>query len=513
VPIFRQVVSRDDGHVANQPAEVAMQTFSERIGYNADGTLEVDGVSCTDLAEVYGTPLFVVSEGQIRDNVQAFSDAFTARYPRTKVLFATKANNNLAVRRVYTRAGAGGDAFGVGELLVTLLAGTPPEWVVLNGFNKGDEELELAIDSGVTIHLDAIDELDRVIAMADRVGRPARVGIRVRLLLHGLDEFKSDWPAAGSDPDGESIGLNMRERDKFGVAPSEMTELCRRAIAAPQIDLHGLHHHLGRELADENLYRVTVTEMLNLAAELRDSLGWTPSYFDFGGGMAWGRPEGHGPLAHDVNVPDYHAYAEAITSAFRTGLAAHRLGEPQLMVEPGRALASNTAILVCKVGATKPVPETNQLWVGVDASQGHMPNNLTGAFYYHPVPVQHHDDDVRAHTNIADPNCWYGNLVFDRELPTLDSGELIAFLDTGAYCETKAGNFNLLPRPATVLACEGAAELVTERETLSDVVGRMRVPTRLVESADPDPVPAAVEYARANGVDVSHLDVAVKVGD
>jgi diaminopimelate decarboxylase len=486
--------------------------FSERIGYNAGGVLEVDGVSCADLAAQYGTPLYVVSENQIRHNVKTYSDAFTSRYPRTKVFFATKANNNLAVRTVYTQAGAGGDAFGVGELLVTLLAGTPPEWVVLNGFNKGDDELLLAIESGVTIHLDAVDELDRIIAIARRIGVTARVGVRVRLLLHSLDGFKSDWPAAGSDPDGESIGVNMRERDKFGVSPAELTELCRRAMAAPEVELLGLHHHLGRELANVELYRITINEMLGVAAELRDTLGWTPSYFDFGGGMAFGRPEGHGPLGRDVDVPDYDAYAEAITSAFRAGLAEHNLGEPDLMVEPGRALASNTAVLLALVGATKSVPETEQTWVGVDASQSHISNNMTGAFYYHPVPVDSSGDESLVRTNIADPNCWYGNLVFDKDLPQLASGELIAFLDTGAYCETKAGNFNLLPRPATVLVADGIAELVTERETLSDVVARMRVPSRLVETTSFDPPASVVQFARDNGVDVAHLDVAAKVG-
>lgn len=489
-----------------------MQQFSEWIGYNASGVLEVDGVSCADLAQQYGTPLYVVSENQIRQNVKAYQEAFVSRYPRSKIFFATKANNNIAVRTVYTQAGAGGDAFGVGELLVTLLAGTPPHWIVLNGFNKGDDELRLAIESGVTIHLDAVDELDRVIATARSVGRTARIGVRVRLLLHDLDEFMSDYPAAGSHPDGESVGVNMRERDKFGVSPTELGALCRAAIAAPEVELLGLHHHLGRELANVDLYRVTVRELLATAAELRDSLGWTPSYFDFGGGMAFGRLEGHGPMARDVDVPDYDAYAEAITSALRDGLEHHGLGEPDLIVEPGRALASNTAVLVAHVGATKWVPETDQTWVGVDASQSHMANNLTGAFYYHPVPVDSNVAGATVRTNIADPNCWYGNLVFDRELPSLPSGALVAFLDTGAYCETKAGNFNLLPRPATVLATSGVAELVTERETLGEVVGRMRMPTQLRAMDSYEPAPAAIRFAQDNDVAIQYLEAPVPLG-
>ena len=175
----------------------ATSRYTDYIVQEPGRSLEVDGVDCATLARSYGTPLFVMSERQIFANVEQFTRAFASRYEDVKILFATKANNNLAIRRLFTLAGAGGDAFGYGELLVTLAAGTPPEDVVLNGFVKTDQELKLAVERGVTIHLDAPDELSRVAGIASQVGRRARVGIRTRLMLHSLDAVRSDWPGGG----------------------------------------------------------------------------------------------------------------------------------------------------------------------------------------------------------------------------------------------------------------------------------------------------------------------------
>lgn len=456
----------------------ATSRYTDYIVKEPGRALEVDGADCATLARSYGTPLFVMSERQIFANVQRFTRAFASRYEDVKILFATKANNNLAIRRLFTLAGAGGDAFGYGELLVTLAAGTPPEDVVLNGFVKADQELQLAVERGVTIHLDAPDELSRVAGIASQVGRRARVGIRTRLMLHSLDAVRSDWPEVGADTEEDSIGRSMREKDKFGISPSVALEVCKQAQKENLVQLAGLHHHLGRELADATLFEATVAEQLKFAAQLRDECGWTPEYLDFGGGMAFGRPEGHGPLGIDRDVPSYDDYAEVITSALRKGLREYRLGTPKLLVEPGRALASNIGLLISRVMARKAVPETNQIWVGVDASQNHLLNSLAGGFYYHPVAVSGDDSEVEV-VNLADPQCWYGNLVLDQRLEQTNVGDLVAFLDTGAYCETKALNFNLGTRPATVLVNRGNVELVTERESLDQVLQRMRIPQRL----------------------------------
>jgi diaminopimelate decarboxylase len=463
--------------------------FNRFLGYQ-NGELVVDEVSCTELIERFGTPLYVISERQIRYNVERFRSAFRTRYPNTDVLFATKANNNLAVRRVYTEAGAGADCFGLGELLVSLHAGTRPELMVLNGWLKTDAELGLAIRYGITIHLDSVDEFDQVVQVAHELGLPARIGIRTRLMMRDLDTVMSDWPGPGSPAEGDPVGVNMRERDKYGISEADIPELCKQAEHDPLITLAGLHNHVGRERGDTTVITAAIAEQLELAMRLRDELGWLPQYLDFGGGMAFGRPEGHGPLGRDRAVPSYEEYAEDIIATLREGLANYDLGEPRLIVEPGRSLASNTGVLLSRVRGRKHVPETGQTWLGVDASQNHLLNNLSGGFYYHPVPVREPSGPVTDRVNIADPQCWYGNLALDVQFPVLDVGESLAFLDTGAYCESKALNFNLSPRPATVLVRGGDADLVTRRENLDEVLQRVQVPERLGADRTGMPLPA-----------------------
>jgi diaminopimelate decarboxylase len=457
-------------------------SFSEHIGYDDDGDLAVDGAKCASLLQRFGSPLFVVSQAQIVSNVSRFQRALRAGYPRSQILFATKANNNLAVRCVFTGAGAGGDAFGAGELQITLAAGTPPEAIVLNGFNKQDPEVRLAIASGVPVNLDAPDELDQVVRLAREMGRVARVGVRSRLLLYELDEVLGDWPAAGFDSSISTVGRNMRERDKFGVSPADFLPLCRAAHNEPAVELVGVHYHMGRELGDANLWTTLIRDQCELVGTVRDAIGWSPSYFDFGGGMTFGRPEGHGPLGVDRGKPTYEEYAEVITSTFRSCMGEYDLGEPVLMIEPGRALSSNIAILVGTVQRRKEVPETGQTWLGVDICQNQMINILSGGFYYHPVPLAKRSGSPAEVVNIADPQCWYGNLAFACEIDRLEVGDQIAFLDTGAYCESMSTQFNALPRPATVLVDGGDAELITERETFDDVLRLARVPARLMNS-------------------------------
>jgi diaminopimelate decarboxylase len=461
-----------------------VRAYSEHVGVDGSGLLYVEDVACEELAAQFGTPVFVISEAQIQSNMASITRAFRSRYPRTEVLFATKANNNLGVRRAFTLAGAGGECFGYGELLVTLLAGTDPKATVLNGFAKNDRDVTLAVKSGVAIHVDNRGELEQVSRIATKLGRIARVGLRPRFLMHEVDELRSDWPGAGSEPGGESIGANLRVNYKNGMPLGEVVDVCREALADPAIDLVGLHYHAGRELADVRILQAVVSEQVRIAARIRDDVGWVPEYFDVGGGMAFGRPEGHGPLARDRDVPSYDDYADAIIETFTDGLTKHDLGEPRLMIEPGRAVASNIGILVSRVVEGKYVPETGQTWIALDASQNHLMNNQSGGFYYHPVSVTEAGRPLVAHTNLVDQNCWDGNLAFDIKFPELARGDLIAFLDTGAYCESKAATFNLTPRPATVLVSGGVAEIVTRRETLTDLLARVEVPQMLSKELD-----------------------------
>ena len=451
-----------------------VRAFNENIGVNTSGRLQVEDVDATGLAGRFGTPLYVISENQIYANVKKWHDAFASRYPRSEILFATKANNNLTVRRIFTLAGAGGDAFGPGELYLTLLAGTDPDRVVLNGFNKRDQEIRMAIEAGAAIHLDAPDELDDVIRVARDLGMRARIGMRTRLLLHDLDDLEADWPP------GIKIGPGVREINKFGIALDDLETVCEHALREPDVELVGFHHHAGRWAPDLRVHEAVVKDQMEAAGVLKDRFGWVPEYFDFGGGFAWGRPEGHGPMGFDRGSPTADEFAEVMTALFREALDAHGLGEPRLMIEPGRGISSDIGILLSRVGIRKSFSDVAQTWIGLDASENHLLNILSGGFYYHPVVTDRVNETPTETVNLGDPLCWFGNLALNVQLPHVERGDVVAFLDTGAYCESKSLQFNAMPRPATVLVSGSKTELITEREVLQDVTRRFRLPARLM---------------------------------
>src|ERR1700722_15604057 len=157
--------------------------FGEFIGIGPNGNLLVDGCDVKDLADRFGTPIFIIAESQLRYTYRQFRDAFRKHYPDVEILFANKSNNGLAIRHIMNQEGAGGDCFGVNEMYLALLAGTNPKTLVLNGSNKQDDELEMAIANGLCINIDAMDELERIEAVAARLDVVADIGIRLKLDL------------------------------------------------------------------------------------------------------------------------------------------------------------------------------------------------------------------------------------------------------------------------------------------------------------------------------------------
>jgi diaminopimelate decarboxylase len=447
--------------------------YSEHVWVDEADHLRVEDVDTVDLARRFGTPLFVVSEAQIRANVARYQAAFRRGYPDTEIFFSTKANFNPAVRRVFTLAGAGGDAFGLGELTINLTAGTPPVMIVLNGSNKADPEIRLAVEQGVAIHVDHPEELETIARIAEELGRVARVAPRTRLMLHELDSMEADLPA------GAKVGPGARVGNKFGMHWEDTLAVCRRAVDDPRLRLVGLHHHVGRWNHDPAVFSAVVREQVGWVARLRDELdGWTPEYLDFGGGFATPRAEGLGPFGNDRDAPPIETYADLITGTLTEELDRHGLPRPRLIVEPGRAIASNIAVLLGSVGVVKRFGD-ERTWVSLDVSQNLVVNTLTMAYHYHAVVADRVTAEPAPPVDLVGPLCSFDFLGQGRSLPAVARGDVVALLDTGAYCESKSLQFNALPRPATVLVSRSAVDVISERETVADVIGRMRVPERL----------------------------------
>jgi diaminopimelate decarboxylase len=473
-----------------------------------DGRLVMEEADLADLADRFGTPVYVISERQLRRNARAAIDAFGSRWPEGPVLVmpSIKANLSLALRRILTEEGTGCDTFGAGELEAALRTGVDPQRISVNGSTKDVGLLERAIAAGVRITLDSVAELDLVREAARATGATAAVRLRLRPWLE--IEQPSELAA-----DTVSVRL-ATQRYKPGIPTEQLLAIPRDAIEAPELDVRGVMAHIGRQGREVEIWAELARWVAGIVGELGGRWGgWRPREIDIGGGFPVPRdPLGGGSDAGRRRglAPGLDEYAEAITASLRSGL--ERAGVDatgiQLEVEPGRSLYGNAGLHLTRVrhvkAQTEPVPLR---WVETDTSEIFVADVVFERNRWNAVVANRAAEPPTQTADIVGISCNLDVIVADAELPEVEPGDLIAFLDTGAYQDANASNFNALPRPATVLVNGAEAELIKLAETTADVFARDRVPARLRAAAG-DTAPAR----RLDHVSVSCGDLERSLG-
>ena len=454
------------------------ESYGEFIGVGANGNLWVEDCDVAELAAEFGTPLFLVSENQFRYTYRRFRDAFKKYYPaESEILFANKSNNGLAYRHIMNQEGAGGDCFGVNEMYLALLAGTDPGTLVLNGSNKQDEEIEMAVANGLCINIDAMDELERIDAVCKRQGKDADIGIRLKLDLDPLAE------RTGVAMHGPGTLKEQSDSTKWGMSREQTAEIVRRALDMPHIHLKETHFHLSRMSNVAMDFAVMAREMVTWSGYLRDNTGWTPPCIDIGGGWTFGKWYGTGPRTQldDDSAPTAEDYARLCSQEIQDEAKKLDLPLPRLRLEPGRSLSGPSGVSVGTVGAVK--QGDKKKWVNLDLSTNHLSWSAALDWYYHPVPVVNAMAERTEVVDLVGPLCNSDELGPHVKMPPLHRGDLVAFLDTGGYTEPCAARYNAQLLPATVLVSGDRAEVTTVREQLHDIAGRFRVPPRLLAAS------------------------------
>jgi len=441
------------------------------------GRLMIEAVAATDLAARFGTPLYVTSEAALRANVRAWRTALGDAWPYgpTRVLVSLKANPTIALRRILDDEGAGCDVFGAYELEIALDAGTPAELISVNGSTKPEALIVRAISAGARLTVDSVEELAVAAAAARRLERRAHVRLRLRPDLTDLEttsEFTERNPLGA-----------VADAYKPGIPIDVLREALGR-LDLDGVDLAGVHAHLGRHTSAVEPFRLHAQRLGVLVGELaRVMPGWTPREIDLGGGYSYpGDPTGRALRAAPAHTPTPAEYASAVAGGLDEGLRASGV-DPRgiaLEIEPGRAVYGSAGAHLSTVLNVKrqaaPVP---RVWVGCDSSEVLLSDTGWEHSRWEPVcaePVTGRDQEV----DVVGVSCGFDTITPGARLPDgIAAGDVIAFLATGAYEETLAGNFNSMPRPASVLVSGGRAELVRRAELLSDVTRRDRLPRRL----------------------------------
>ncbi len=406
-----------------------LRDFNPYLSFE-EGELHLEGVSLKKLAQEFGTPLYVYSASYIRDKIRAYMNAF----PGSLICYAVKANFNPEVIKVAGQEGAGADIVSGGELLASLKAGIEPGKIVYAGVGKTIQELEMAIEKEILMfNVESRDELYLLNDIAGKLRKKARIAIRVN---------------PDVDPKTHPYISTGMKKSKFGVNFETAREEYKLARELKNLEVIGIHCHIGSQLLDVSPYREAVEKVVSLYKELVDE-GFEIKYIDIGGGLGIKyRPEDR--------EPSPQALAEVVLPL---------LGkvDAQLILEPGRSVTGNAGVLLSQVQFLK--DKEVKHFIIVDAGMNDLVRPAIYDAYHHIVPVESKSDE-HIIADIVGPICETGDfLARDRRIEKLKRGDYIAVLSAGAYGFAMASHYNIRPRPAEVLVENGSYRLIRKRES------------------------------------------------
>jgi len=427
-----------------------------------DGVLTLAGADVRDLAEQFGTPLYVCDEEDVRSRCRDYMEAFG---PEARVFYAAKAFCSRAVLRWVSAEGLGIDVCTGGELETALSAGVPPEQITLHGNNKSLDELSRAISAGIGhIVADSFDEIARLAYLTDSSpgGQPPgtprdtiqRPNILVRVTT-GVEAHTHEFMATAHDD----------QKFGFSLASGAADEAVRRVLACPGLAFAGLHSHIGSQIFDTAGFEVAAHRVVELAVRIRDEHGVEIAELDLGGGFG---------IAYtgEDDAPEIKDIAESLRQIVDWQCRAAGLPRPRLTVEPGRAIVGSSMVTLYTVGTLKDV-DGLRTYVSVD---GGMSDNIRTALYdasYECALASRGSAAPPMLSRVVGRHCESGDIVVRHAyLPAdLATGDLLAVPATGAYCRSLASNYNHVPRPAVVAVRAGAdPAVIIRRETLDDLL-------------------------------------------
>jgi diaminopimelate decarboxylase len=404
---------------------------------NASGEIMIGGCAASDLTAAFGTPALIIDEVALRARARRYADGLSQRWPNSLVTWASKSLPYTAIYRVMAEEGLGVDVSGGGEIMMAVAAGVDPAKIVLHGNAKSDDELSLALVSGVgTIVVDNFDDIERL----ERLIAPGQApqGVLVRVI-------------PGVLPDTHAANATGQDDSKFGLSMDQARTAITQLQNSTKIRLDGLHLHVGSQILETEPF-VRAVEALSALSDLGEF-----STYSLGGGLG-------AKYTYDDEPPTVEAYLDALVSVAKRVLPT----SAKIMIEPGRSMVAECAVTLYRVTTVKRGAKT---FVGID---GGMSDNLEVSLY-----GQRFEATITNRVGggescvVVGRHCESGDQLIDGvPLQNPQVGDVLAIPVTGAYCLTMANNYNGALRIPIVFASGGAPRLVLRRETYEDLLRR-----------------------------------------
>lgn len=416
-----------------------------------NGVLHIGGISVEKLREEYGTPLYVMDQKLIEDNLQKYKEYFVSDKFGTQVIYATKAFLNVGMCQLVNKYGLGVDAVSDGELFTIKHSGFPMEKVYMHGNNKSNLELEMCIDYGVgTIIVDNFYELKRLEEICEIKNAKVKALLRVN---PGIEAHTHEYIKTSKDS------------SKFGesIYEDKIYDIIEEFQKSEYVELLGFHCHIGSQIFDTKAFYEAIETMINFIKTVKEKKGFTATHLNLGGGFGIYYVEGD----KELDIP---AVMKKMTAILEEKLDEYNISLKKVIIEPGRSIVGNAGTTIYTVGGTK-VTHSGKKYVFVN---GGMADNIRPALYqaeYEGCIANKMNDTDCEEITVAGKCCESGDmLIKDTILTKAEAGDILAISATGAYNYSMASNYNRLRKPAVVLVKDGQSKVLVRRETYEDLV-------------------------------------------
>lgn len=422
------------------------------LNVNNQGHLTIGGCDTLKLAEEFGTPLYVLDETTIRNTCRAYVNSFKKYYGGNGMpLYASKVLSCKELCRIANEENLGLDVVSGGEIYTAVQAGFPMDKVHFHGNNKTADEIKYALDVNIgKFVVDNLYELELLNRICEEKNKTANISFRIK---PGVDAHTHNFIRTGQ----------IDSKFGFALETGEAFEAVKKALTYDNVCLKELHCHIGSQIFDIDPFVTAAEIMLDFMGKIKDELGVVISELNLGGGF------GIMYTKEDEPVP-YEEYMEKVSVAVKAKAAEHNLPVPYIYIEPGRSVVGEAGITLYTVGGKKEIPDV-RTYVSID---GGMTDNVRYALYqsaYTVVNAGKADKEPDEIVTVAGKCCESGDLIQEHtKVASVEVGDTLAVLSTGAYNYSMASNYNRIPRPAMVMVKDGEARVIIKRESYEDLV-------------------------------------------